>query len=118
MEGISNNDDGKYRDIFGSRLKFIRKVLVGMSQEEFAAKMDLDSGQSFVSKVERGERLLSVENIYRAADVLGVHPAVLMSTDEFTDEQLEMLVNLFTLFRKNNKDHILTIKGLLETYTK
>lgn len=115
---MEENNEGTsiYRGIFGNRLKFIRKA-VGMSQGEFAEKMELESGQSFVSKVERGEKLFSVENIYRAADVLGVHPAILMSTEEFTDEQLEMIINLFSLFKKGNKDHTLTIKGLLETYT-
>src|SRR6056297_24187 len=90
--------DRHYREIFGKRLQFLRKVS-GMSQELFADKMQIDSGQSFISKVERGDRLMSVENIYRAADVLQVHPAILMSNEQFADQQLEMLINLMKLFK-------------------
>ena len=110
------NEQGpsKYRLQFGKRLKAVRSPL--MSQEEFAEKMELEGGQSFISKVERGERMLSMENVIRAADVLGVHPAILLSDEELTDDQLETVINLFKIFNKGTRSQFEAIRDLLRTY--
>jgi transcriptional regulator with XRE-family HTH domain len=59
---------------FGSRVRELR-VSGGVSQEELALKAGLD--RSYVGQVERGERNVSLTNIHKLADGLGVCPDVL-----------------------------------------
>lgn len=54
---------------FGARLHELRKAR-NMSQEEVAFAADLD--RSYLSAIERGKRNLSLVNIHRIADALGV----------------------------------------------
>ncbi len=54
---------------FGNRLREVR-LRMGVSQEALAAKADLH--RTYVSSVERGERNVSIVNIARLADALGV----------------------------------------------
>ena len=55
--------------IFGGRLRRLRTRL-GWSQEKLAFDSGLD--RSYVGGVERGERNISLKNIYRLAKALGV----------------------------------------------
>jgi transcriptional regulator with XRE-family HTH domain len=48
----------------------------GISQEDLAYAADLD--RSYVGQVERGERNISLDNIYRLAKALGVPPSSLL----------------------------------------
>ena len=57
------------RAAFGKRVRESRK-LAGLSQEELAHRADLD--RSYVGQVERGERNVSLDNIYRLANGLGM----------------------------------------------
>jgi transcriptional regulator with XRE-family HTH domain len=57
---------------FGERVRELRQKR-GWSQEEFAAHAELD--RSYVGCIERGERNVSLENICKIADALGVSPA-------------------------------------------
>jgi transcriptional regulator with XRE-family HTH domain len=57
------------RATFGQRLRKLRKDK-GMSQEALALEAGLD--RTYVSGVERGERNISLENIERLAQALGV----------------------------------------------
>lgn len=66
----------KVTDSFGSRVRELRKS-AGLTQEQLAAVADLD--RSYVGGVERGERNVSLENICRLADAIGVSPADLFS---------------------------------------
>jgi transcriptional regulator with XRE-family HTH domain len=54
---------------FGRRVRARRDVL-GISQEELAARADLD--RTYVGGVERGERNVSLVNIYRLAKALEI----------------------------------------------
>lgn len=63
------------RHTFGSQLKALR-LANSVSQEELALRCGLD--RSYVGQVERGERNLTLENIYKIADGLGVPPSVLL----------------------------------------
>lgn len=63
------------RHTFGSQLKALRLAKT-VSQEELALRCGLD--RSYVGQVERGERNLTLENIYKIADGLGVPPSALL----------------------------------------
>lgn len=54
---------------FGTRLRNLRKEK-GLSQEELALECDLD--RTYIGGVERGERNISLINIYKIAKALGV----------------------------------------------
>lgn len=54
---------------FGARLRELRKARK-MSQEALAFAADLD--RSYLSGIERGKKNLSLVNIHRIADALGV----------------------------------------------
>lgn len=56
---------------FGERLRSIRKSK-GLSQETLALTCELD--RTYIGGVERGERNISLINIYKIADALGVSP--------------------------------------------
>lgn len=63
------------RKTFGDRVRAVRNR-AGVSQEELALRCGLD--RSYIGQVERGERNLSLENIYRIAGGLGVRACDLL----------------------------------------
>ena len=63
------------RDRFAANLRATR-IGTGLSQEELASRAELD--RTYVSSVERGRRNISIDNIGRLAEALGVHPAELL----------------------------------------
>ena len=56
-------------DAFGIRVRYFRKSLK-LSQDELAEKSDLH--RTYIGAVERGERNISLMNIFRLADALQV----------------------------------------------
>ena len=58
-----------HRLAFGTRVRGLREGL-GLSQEELADKARLH--RTYVGSVERGERNISLDNIYKFAGALGV----------------------------------------------
>lgn len=66
---------------FGRKMKAIREGL-GYSQERLAELARLH--RTYIGGVERGERNVSLLNIWRIADALKVSPSVLFAT--FVDE--------------------------------
>lgn len=67
---------GAIRKAFGERVREARH-LRSISQEELALRIGLD--RSYIGQVERGERNLSLENIYKIAEGLSVPPSSLVS---------------------------------------
>jgi len=63
------------RAAFGARVRELRRA-ADLSQEELAHRALLD--RSYVGQVERGERNVSLDNIYRLADALSVGPQALL----------------------------------------
>lgn len=61
--------------LFGQHLREIRKAQ-GLSQEDLAYRTNLH--RTYIGGVERGERNISIINIFRLADALGVSPAFLL----------------------------------------
>lgn len=59
---------------FGTRLRQLRKAQK-LSQEKVALKAGID--RSYLGGIERGENNVSLVNIHRIAEALGVEPAEL-----------------------------------------
>ncbi|WP_083411992.1 helix-turn-helix domain-containing protein [Janthinobacterium sp. 1_2014MBL_MicDiv] len=57
------------REIFGKNLRRTRR-LKEVTQEELALRADLS--RTYVSEVERGARNISIDNMFRLAEALGV----------------------------------------------
>jgi transcriptional regulator with XRE-family HTH domain len=66
---MSKGQEDRIKRNFGNRLKSIRKRK-GLSQEALALVCDLD--RSYIGGVERGERNISLLNIQKIAEALGV----------------------------------------------
>ncbi|MCR5782887.1 MAG: helix-turn-helix transcriptional regulator [Clostridia bacterium] len=54
----------------GKRIKELRKEKTGLSQEKFALKIEMD--RTYFASVEAGRRNISIVNIKKIADGLGV----------------------------------------------
>ena len=64
------------KEIFGHNVKRIRTE-AGLSQEELAYRAKLH--RTYISSIERGQRNVSVENIFAIADALKVPPGDLLN---------------------------------------
>jgi ribosome-binding protein aMBF1 (putative translation factor) len=84
-------DDYRLRDLFAVNMRILRNRR-GLSQEDLADLCDLD--RTYVSSVERKKRNLSIANVQRITDALGVDVRLL-----FTPE-LEQLPQLDALMSK------------------
>lgn len=78
-EPKNNTDDFRFI-IFGNNCRKYREK-TGFSQENFAHEKNLQ--RTFYGDVERGKRNLTLANIFKIADALGVSPKVLF--DEMPD---------------------------------
>lgn len=64
---------------FGAAIRQFREER-GISQERLALDAEMD--RSYLGGVERGERNVSLTNIFRIADTLGVRPSELHARSE------------------------------------
>lgn len=71
-----HNDD--FLIWFGCRVRMLRQKL-RLSQEELAQRANID--RTYIGGVERGERNLSLLNIKRLADALGITAKDLLDND-------------------------------------
>ena len=71
----AGRDTAADRAAFGRHVRSLRLQL-GMSQEGLADASGLH--RTYISSLERGQRNVSLENIGRLADALGVSPAALL----------------------------------------
>ncbi len=62
-------------EIFGKNLKKYRTAS-GLSQEKFAEKCGLH--RTYIGSIERFQRNVSLENVQRIADALGIEPYKLL----------------------------------------
>lgn len=68
--------DGRFS--FGQRVRKLR-IAAGLSQEKLALRSGLH--RTYISSLERGQRNVSLENILKLADALGVPAANLLADD-------------------------------------
>lgn len=71
---MDNANERKVKKRFGERIRQIRKNN-GLSQEALALACGLD--RTYIGGVERGERNISLINIYKIASALGIGAKVL-----------------------------------------
>jgi transcriptional regulator with XRE-family HTH domain len=65
------------RRVFGERIRALRQNR-GLSQERLAELAGIH--RTYLSSLERGERNVSLDNIYAIAEALGVSPAELFES--------------------------------------
>ncbi len=65
--------------LFAANLRRLR-LAIGFSQEALADRAELH--RTYISSVERGERNVSLENIFRIAKALGVDPRELLTPEK------------------------------------
>lgn len=70
--------------VFASRVRSLR-ISLGLSQEGLAEKAGLH--RTYVGSIERAERNVSLENIGRLADALGVFPDQLLTEGEDSEKR-------------------------------
>ena len=66
---MGESEETKLQQAFGARLREVRKQK-GFSQEGLALACGLD--RTYIGGVERGERNISLINIYKIASALGI----------------------------------------------
>jgi transcriptional regulator with XRE-family HTH domain len=69
MRFMNQEKEERLKKHFGERVRQLRKAKE-LSQETLALVCDLD--RTYIGGVERGERNISLINIYKIADALGV----------------------------------------------
>ena len=72
---MSPDQNALVQELLGRRIRS-RRELLGVSQEEMAARCGLH--RTYYGSVERGERNVALHNIVRISDALGVDPAELV----------------------------------------
>jgi transcriptional regulator with XRE-family HTH domain len=78
MDGPHSESGNVNRAAFGMRVQTARRSL-GLSQEALAARAGLH--RTYIGSVERGERNVSLDNIYAIAHALGLEAADLLRGD-------------------------------------
>lgn len=71
-------------EVFGTNVKRYRQAM-GISQEAFAEKCGLH--RTYISAIECYRRSISLENIQRIADALGVETYKLFLEEDFNDNR-------------------------------
>lgn len=75
QEKFDSTQGATIRSAFGHRVREFRATKA-ITQEELALRCGLD--RSYIGQVERGERNISLENIYRIASGLDISPGDLL----------------------------------------
>ncbi len=107
------------RKLIGQKVKKLRKRR-HLTQVELGMALSMSSSGA-ISQVENGDKGLKLAKLIRAAEILGVHPAVLISPVDSEDpEDLVVLSKVFELIEKKQHHPEVTqpllraISGLLD----
>ncbi|NDV20363.1 helix-turn-helix domain-containing protein [Pseudodesulfovibrio sp. JC047] len=73
---MKQQQESQIKKLFGVNLRAIRKD-EGLTQEALALKCGLD--RTYIGGIERGERNVSLINIHKIADALGIYPTSLLN---------------------------------------
>lgn len=103
--------------MIGKRIKLFRKAMK-LSQEKFADKMGYDSGSSMISQIENGGATMSMEQAVKAARILNVHPAVLLTDKNYSDDDLRALNNFLLILEDHKNPNRDAIKTLIKASIK
>jgi len=75
MSAIYTVEEQRTLKQLGNRIRDLR-IEIDLSQEKLAFACDLD--RTYIGSVERGERNISILNIVKISNALGVHPQELL----------------------------------------
>ena len=114
----SNKSDGNTidRDVFGRKFRKLRKIK-GWTQRELAEMLGYAT-EAMISHIETGKSYMDQDMIYKAAELFGVNPAVMMGGEDYSDGDLKMIVNLMQLIRDEDNPPLETVRALLDLATK
>jgi transcriptional regulator with XRE-family HTH domain len=91
----------RFRHILGNKIRKLR-TMSGKTQVELATELGFTSTGA-ISQVENGLKGLKVESIVKAAEVLGVHPIVLLTPNDLDKGDIEMISAMFKLIEKRSE---------------
>jgi transcriptional regulator with XRE-family HTH domain len=112
-------DTDAIRRVIGKKIRILRE-LKEMTQVELGNAIGMSSSGA-ISQIENGEKGIKLHAIIRAADVLGVHPMVLLGTDDLEKDELVVMVSMLAFLKKKRRDpgalgpHFAVIKKLLDS---
>jgi transcriptional regulator with XRE-family HTH domain len=106
------------RIAIGKKIRMLREM-ANMTQIELAAAIGMSSTGA-ISQIENGEKGIKLHAILRAADVLGIHPIVLLSINDMDKSDLKLMIDMMSFMKKKKKEpavfdaHMAAIKKLIE----
>jgi transcriptional regulator with XRE-family HTH domain len=113
-----NLDKKAIRVSIGKKIRTLREMKE-MTQMQLATAIGMTSTGA-ISQIENGEKGIKLHAILRAADVLGVHPVVLLSVEDMDKDELSLMVDMMSFLKKKHrnpkalKPHFDAIKRLIE----
>jgi transcriptional regulator with XRE-family HTH domain len=113
-----NLDKKAIRVSIGKKIRALREMNE-MTQMQLASAIGMTSTGA-ISQIENGEKGIKLHAILRAADVLGVHPVVLLSVEDLDKNELKLMVDMMAFLKKKHrnprtlKPHFDAIKKLIQ----
>lgn len=98
------NKEKDFRQVLGSKIRALRKIQ-DKTQMDLARYLGFTSTGA-ISQVESGAKGMTVKNIAKASQFFGVHPVVLMTPHELTEDQLKVLNSMWTLIRTKTRNSV------------
>ncbi len=105
-------DDTNYYKVLGEKFRELR-LERSLSQTDVMEALGWTSTGA-VSLVEQGKRGMSFQNIAKSAKLLNVPVAVLMNTEDYTSERLQMVVMMMDLISGPKNEEFKAIKTFLK----
>ena len=110
---MNNNFIVDYQAL-GSKIKGRRQTL-GLTQEQVSEKLDLS--ESFYSRIERGERIISVETLIKIANYFSLSLDYLLLDSTRTDANEKLQTELDSIFSGMNSEQSAFLLELLKVHS-